>query len=100
MAKDAEKSSEALEKENKALEKNKLNSSDIARNFVAGAGAAMSAASAIQAFSSAIDTLNSDAEPLEKLPSLFMSLSMGGSMAMNSLNSLNKITLAGGKSLG
>ena len=60
----------------------------------------MSAVSAIQAFSSAIDTLNSDAEPLEKLPSLFMSLSMCGSMAMNSLNSLNKITLTGGKSLG
>lgn len=100
LAKDTEKSSNALEKENKELEKNKLNSSDIARNFVAGAGAAMSAASAIQAFSSAIDTLNSDAEPLEKLPSLFMSLSMGGSMAMNSLNSLNKITLTGGKSLG
>jgi len=60
----------------------------------------MSAASAVQSFSSAIDTLNSDAEPLEKLTSIFMSLSMGGSMAANSLTSLNKITLTSGKTLG
>ena len=94
-----------LDKVNHKLEENeqkkkKLNSTQVAQNFVAGANAAMSAASAVQAFSSAIDTLNSDAKPLEKLTSIFMSLSMGGGMAVNTLSSLNKITLASGQSLG
>ena len=94
-----------LDEVNSKLEENeqkkkKLNSTQIAQNFVAGANAAMSAASAVQAFSSAIDTLNSDAKPLEKVTSIFMSLSMGGSMAANALSGLNKITLTSGQSLG
>ena len=94
-----------LDEVNSKLEENeqkkkKLNSTQIAQNFVAGANAAMSAASAVQAFSSAIDTLNSDAKPLEKVTSIFMYLSMGGSMAANALSGLNKLTLTSGQSLG
>lgn len=102
---EVQETGQQLDEVNDKLEENeqkkkKLNSTQVAQNFVAGANAAMSAASAVQSFSSAIDTLNSDAEPLEKLTSIFMSLSMGGSMAANSLTSLNKITLTGGKTLG
>jgi hypothetical protein len=60
----------------------------------------MSAASSIQAFSSAIDTINSDAEPMEKFTSVLMSVSMGGSMAGNALNSLNKIMVNNTTTLG
>ena len=91
----AEEAAEAIEEEN-----DKLNSSDIARNFVAGANAAMSAVSAIQAFSSAIDTINSDAEPMEKLTSVLMSVPMGVTMAGNALNGLNKIMVNNTTTLG
>ena len=95
---DYEENTVAVKKNSDA--KKGLTSAQWANNFVAGANAMMSATSAAQAFSSAIDTLNSDAKPLEKLTSIFMSLSMGGGMAVNTLSSLNKITLASGQSLG
>ena len=78
----------------------KLNASQISKNFVAGANAAMSAASAIQSISSMINTLNSDAKPVEKLTSVVMSLSMAGMMGANSLKGLDKIMVSSTKSLG
>ena len=78
----------------------KLNASQISKNFVAGANAAMSAASAIQSISSIINTLNSDAKPVEKLTSVVMSLSMASMMGANALKGLDKIMVSSTKSLG
>ena len=48
----------------KAQKKQKLSSAQCVNNFVVGANAATSAASAVQAFSSAIDPINSDARKM------------------------------------
>ena len=71
-----------------------------AKNFLSGAQAAMGMVSAINALSSAYQTLNSNATPTEKLASITMSLSMSGGMLYSSLAKLNKITLSNGTSLG
>ena len=47
-----------------------------------------------------INTLNSDAKPVEKLTSVVMSLSMAGMMGANSLKGLDKIMVSSTKSLG
>lgn len=102
---EVKETTDAYSKQNEELKENeqnkkRLNSSEIAQNFVAGTNAALSAASAIQSFSSAMDTLNSDAAPLEKIVSALTSVSMGGGMAANAFTSLNKITVSSGKTLG
>lgn len=71
-----------------------------AKNFLSGAQAAMGMVSALNALSSAYQTLNSNATPTEKLASITMSLSMLGGMLYSSLVKLNKITLSNGVSLG
>ena len=60
----------------------------------------MSMVSALQSMSSAINTIQSDAKPFDKITSGLMSLLMFGSMAAMSLKSLNKITNATGETLG
>ena len=81
-------------------QKKKMNSAQMAQNFVAGANAAMSMVSAMSAVSSMINTINSDAKPMEKLPSILMSGGMAAGMFASSISSLNKITVSGGKTLG
>lgn len=96
---------EELVQQNKVLEENKqkkkgLTSAEMAKNFTAGASAAMSAVTAIQSLSGAIDVLQSDAEPVQKVTSLFSSLFMTAVTTKSSLEQLNKITNAQKQSLG
>jgi hypothetical protein len=49
----------------------------------------MSAVGAISALSSAFETLESDAKPIDKITSMTMSLAMAGGMAGSSLKGLS-----------
>lgn len=96
---------DTLRESNKLLDehnnkKNQGKTALYAKNFLSGAQAAMGMVSAVNALSSAYQTLNSNATPTEKLASITMSLSMSGGMLYSSLAKLNQITLSNGTSLG
>ncbi len=95
---DYEENTAAVKKNSDA--KKGLTSAQWANNFVNGANAAMSATMAISALSSAFDTLESDAKPLEKITSMTMSLGMAIPSLGSSLKGLSKISLGAKGSLG